>query len=208
MSYRLSVIDNVEYEIYGTTVATTTPSGTKTEIITKDIVAKIALTGVEAINLVDPTKLVVAGSTNSITITEADELYTISGMSLEEAKTFFVIKYSFDGTNYSEKANFELLLSGLRSTELNNLDLATFKVRYEFTEAGLAKYYSPEIFNDPEANPNTIKDLDTTNVIKTLDLNDYVNAAAVVKLSGTTLDIKYADEIDTATLAILGVKIQ
>ncbi|MDK2819750.1 MAG: hypothetical protein KFW07_02845, partial [Mycoplasmataceae bacterium] len=209
IQFRLSVIDPVLYEIYGTDVIeTTTPIGTTTKAIIKDIISKIELTGVVASDLITD-KIKVTGSTFNLNITEADELYTVSGMSVAEAKTFFEIKYSFDGLTYFNKDEFIVALSALRTTDLNNLNLNDFKVRYEFTLLGSAKYYSLEVFGDPEAvNANVIKDLNTTSVIKTIDLNEYIANVANVKLSNSTLDIVYADELDIVALTTLGVKIQ
>jgi hypothetical protein len=208
MSFRLSVVNN-DYEIYGDTVIATDPTGTITEVVIKDVIAKIALTGVLAADLIDPTKLTVSGTTNKMVIVESDELYTVSGMTVVEAKKFFEIKYTFDGATYFNKEAFISALSGLRNNELNNLVLANFKVIYEFTDAGLAKYFSTEVFNDPDAVPaNTLKELNVANVVKTLDLNAYIQNVAKVQLSGTNLDIKYANELDTAALQLLGVKIQ
>ena len=208
MSFRLSVVDPSVYEIYGSTVAVTTPTGTTTNIVTKDIIAKIELTGILANNLTTD-KLQVSGTTNNLIIVENDELYTASGMSLAEAKTMFEIKYSFDGIIYFAKDEFVSALNGLRTSALNSLALIDFSVRYEFTAAGLAKYYSLEVFNDPDSTSAiTIKSLTTTGIIKTLDLNEYITKVADVRLSGTTLDIAYANELDLNTLNALGVKIQ
>jgi hypothetical protein len=180
-----------------------------TEMVIKDVIAKVELPGILAVNLTDPAKLTVSGTTNNLVIVESDELYTATGMSLEEAKKFFEIKYSFDGTAYLNNAAFTSALNLLRADELNNLNLANFKVIYEFTDAGLAKYFSTEVFNDPDAvAANTIKELNVANVVKTLDLNAYIQNVAKVQLSGTSLDIKYANELDTAALQLLGVKIQ
>ncbi|MDK2819245.1 MAG: hypothetical protein KFW07_00255, partial [Mycoplasmataceae bacterium] len=154
-------------------------------------------------------KIQVSGSTFNLNITEADELYTVSGMSVAEAKTFFEIKYSFDGLKYLNKDEFIVALSALRTSELNKLNLNDFKLRYEFTLLGSAKYWTPEVFGNADAvEANVTKTLNTTSVIKTIDLNEYIANVANVKLSNSTLDIVYANELDTAALAVLGVKIE
>ena len=192
MSFRLSVVDPSLYEMYGDVIEVTDPIGTKTQIVTKDIIAKIELIGVVASDLTTD-KLQVSGTTHDFVITESDELYTISGMSVLEAKKWFEIKYSFDGTTYLVKNEFTKVLNEMRGLVLNNLELINFKVRYEFTDLGLAKYYSPEIFNDSEALPtNTIKDLNTTNITKSIDVTQEIASIANIELTGTTENLTWA----------------
>jgi hypothetical protein len=174
------------YEIHGATVAATTPVGTETNIIEKDIIAKIELLNVVASDLITE-KLTISGTTHDFVITEADELYTISGMTLVEAKKYFEIKYTYDNTDYFTKSEFTKKLNDLRGLALNSIDLSLFKARYEFTEAGLAKYYSIEIFNDPEASPeNTIKALNTLEIIKSIDVTKEIASIDSIELTGTT----------------------
>ncbi|MDK2819919.1 MAG: hypothetical protein KFW07_03720, partial [Mycoplasmataceae bacterium] len=208
MKFRLSVVDDTKYEIYGTDVIeTTTPVGTMTKVIEKDIISKIGLVGVSASNLFANIK--VTGSTFNLNIVEADELYTVSGMSVAEAKTFFEIKYSIGNDVYLNKTAFIDLLKASSGDSLNNLNIENFKVRYEFTEAGKLKYYSDQVFGDVDAvEANITKKLDMNLVIKTIDLNGYIANVANILLTGNTTDITYANELDYAVLFALGVKVQ
>jgi hypothetical protein len=189
MSFRLIVKEQELYEMYGEVIAVTTPSGTTTNIIEKDIIAKIELLGVLASDLITD-KLKISGTTHDFVIVESDELYTVSGMTVEEAKKFFEIKYTFDGTDYFTIDKFTKKLNDLRGLALNNVDLSKFEVRYEFTMLGLDKYYSLEIFNDPEASPaNTIKQLNTLEIIKSIDVTQEIASIEKIELTGTTEEL-------------------
>jgi hypothetical protein len=212
MSYRLIVKDKEKHEMYGKDVKVAGVgeiTGIETNVTVKDVIAKVKLNGILASNL-GTDKIDVSGTTHNLIINESPELYTATGMSVEEAKKFFEIIYSFDGgTTFLTAPNFILELNKLRTKELNDLNFSNFKVAYKFTADGSAKYYSTEVSNDPDANPaSTILVLETSKVTKTIDLNEYITKVGAVKLSGTTLDIKYADELNTLELLSLGVKIQ
>jgi hypothetical protein len=105
MHFRLNIENLMNYEMYGTDVATTVPTGSSTNVTIKDVSAKVLLSGVVSSDLITD-KLGVTGTTHDIIINEADELYTVSGLSIVEAKKIFEIKYSVDGIAYLNKDGF------------------------------------------------------------------------------------------------------
>ncbi|MGL5205731.1 MAG: leucine-rich repeat protein [Metamycoplasmataceae bacterium] len=185
MEFRLSVVDATLHQIYGAVESSTTPPGIRTPVIIKDIRAKKELTGVRASDLTS-NKLVVSGTTHALSITEDPTLYTVSGLSVAVAKTFFNIKYSYDGINYLVLSDFINALSSMRAIQLNSLILNNFKVKYEFTSLGLANYYSVEVANDPNALPSAIKSLNVTNVTRTIDATSQINDVAQIIITGST----------------------
>ncbi|MGL5617817.1 MAG: leucine-rich repeat domain-containing protein [Metamycoplasmataceae bacterium] len=192
MEFRLSVINDTLHQIYGAVEPSTTPPGIMTPTIVKDIRAKKALTGVVASDL-NSNKLVVSGTTHDLSITEDPTLYTVSGLSVEVAKTFFEIQYSYDGVNYFILSDFINALSAMRSSQLNNLILNNFRVKYEFTVLGLANYYSVQVANDPNALPIAIKTLDVTNVTKTIDVTSQINDVSRIMITGSTQNLVWSN---------------
>ncbi|MGL5733099.1 MAG: leucine-rich repeat domain-containing protein [Metamycoplasmataceae bacterium] len=192
MQFRLSITDATLYQIYGAVEPSTTPPGINTPTITKDIRAKKALTGVLA-NDLNSDKLVVSGTTHAINITEDPTLYTVSGLSLEVAKTFFEIKYSYDGITYFILNDFINTLSAMRSTQLNSLIPSDFRVKYEFTALGLANYYSVQVANDPNALPTAVKALDVRNITKTIDATSQINDISRIIITGSTENLIWSN---------------
>ncbi|MGL6125263.1 MAG: leucine-rich repeat domain-containing protein [Metamycoplasmataceae bacterium] len=192
MQYRLSVVNEELFQIYGSVASGTTPPGIMTPIITKPIVAKKLLAGVMADDLTSA-KLSVSGTTNNISIVEDPTLYTVSGMDITTAKTFFEIKYSYDGITFFSLNEFKRALSGLRSIDLNSLNLSNFRVRYEFTPLGQTDFYSPEVSNDLNASPSSTKTLNTTNITKTIDATSQIDDVNGIIITGSTVNLIWSN---------------
>ena len=213
MNFRLKVENDELYEIYSDDLEVgINPTGTETKIITKDIKAKKELKGILASSLISD-KLTVSGTTHDLQIEEDPTLYTVSGLSVKEAKKYFEIKYTFDSTienNWFNVQSFMKKLNSFKNEELNKLELVNFKVRYEFTQLGKETYWSREVFGDPKALENYVtKTLNTSSVVKSIDLNEYISNVKNVILSGGTNNIQYnLNALKVKELNRLGVKIQ
>ena len=129
-------------------------------------------------------------------------------MDITTAKTFFEIKYNFNNNNtgYLNASDFAKYLYTLTGTTgLNDLSLSQFKIRYEFTELGLKKFYSPEVANDPEALSNSTKSLNTKDVVKVVDLHEYILNIGQIKVSGDTTELNYdMGSLDSNAMNALG----
>ena len=195
MQFKLKVVDVTKYEMYSDDPKIIENNGETTAIVTKPIIAKKELVGIKANNLTDNKLLSISGTTHDFVIKEDPKLYTDSGLSIVDAKTFFEVKYTYNDQDWLNAKDFSIKLKSLRNDVLNSLDLNNFKVRYEFTDLGKKTYWSKEVFEGLPSgvSSNVIKTLDTKKIIKTLDVALQIeDIANVVKITGDTSSLLWS----------------